>query len=90
MKAVLIALAAIALTAGSAMAAERGRHSDRHYDRPGHVTGFERARIARSAAHLAQVRKRVWADGRVSRFERYQLRSARYRHAAVVNRARRF
>ena len=87
MKSVLIALAALSLTSGAVLAAPGG------YGHRGHdgnrVTMSERAAIARSAFHVAQLKRQVWADGRVSFIERMQLRRAERRHAAVVAQARR-
>ncbi len=92
MKTALMTIALMALTAGGAMAAERVRdygrdHGRGHHDRGG-VSERERAAIARSAASLASLRVRIHADGRVTRFERWQLRAAESRHRALVARAR--
>lgn len=84
-KTVLMTLAAVAMASGAASAAP-GRGYDRH-DRGG-VSNHERAAIARSAASLESLRHRIYADGRVTRFERMQLRAAESRHRMLVARAR--
>lgn len=86
MKTALIALAAVIVTSGAALAATGGKYGD-PYSR-GNVNGVERARIAQSAAHVASIKRRAWADGRVTRYERYLINSAERRHAALVARAR--
>ena len=86
MKTALIALAAVLVTSGAALAAPGAKYGDR-YGR-GHINGFERAKIAQSAAHVAAVKRRAWADGRVTRYERYIINSAERRHAALIARAR--
>lgn len=85
MKTALIALAAVLVTSGAALAAPGGKYGDRNR---GNVNGFERAKIAQSAAHVASVKRRAWADGRVTRYERIMINSAERRHAALVARAR--
>jgi hypothetical protein len=85
-KTTLLAAAALVMTAGASFAAPGGKWGHGH----GHgMNAYERAAIARSAANLASVRHRVWRDGKVSFFERIQLRNAERRHASLVQRARR-
>jgi len=84
MKKAIITVAALVLSTGAALAAPGGKYKNDH--RHG-ISAYERAAIARSAANVAQLKRRVWADGRVTLFERMQLRSAERRHAALVARA---
>ena len=86
MKSVLIALAALTVTTGAALAAPGYGH--RSHDGHG-ISPRERVVISHSAANLAQLKRRVWADGRLSGIERFQLRNAERRHAALIARARR-
>lgn len=81
MKSIALGLSLIALASGAALA-QPGKH------RAGHVTGFERAVIAKSAAQLAQLKRRAWSDGRLSLAERVRIRMAQSRHAALIARAR--
>lgn len=55
----------------------------------GRLTPYERIRIAKSRKRLAQLKRRVRADGRVTRFERRQVRAAQIRHQRLVQRLRR-
>ncbi len=92
MKTALLTAAALVMTAGVSVAAPV-KHT--HYGKPGYskvykksgVNAFERRAIARSAANLAQLKRRVWRDGKLSPFERIQLRNAERRHATLVTRA---
>lgn len=94
-KTALLTAAALAMTAGVSVAAP-SKHSNHYgYGKPGYskvvkhrgINAFERAAIARSAANLASLKRRVWRDGRVTFLERIQLRNAERRHAALVARA---
>lgn len=77
----------IALTAGTAAnAAPRYHHGHSHY---GKVTAQERYAIKRSSAKLATLKRKVYRDGRVTIFEKVQLRIAQSRHNALVARAKR-
>ncbi len=95
LKTALLTAAALAMTAGVSVAAPNKHYNHNGYGKPGYskvvkhrgVNGFERAAIARSAANLAALKRRVWADGRVTFAERIQLRNAERRHAALVARA---
>lgn len=93
MKTALLTAAALMMTAGVSAAAPT-KHSN-HYGKPGYskvykksgINAYERAAIARSAANLASLKRRVWRDGRVTMLERIQLRNAERRHAALVARS---
>lgn len=87
-KTALLTAAALMLTAGASVAAPARFHGPGHGMSKG-VNGFERAAIARSAANLAALKRRVWRDGKVTFLERFQLNTAERRHAALVARARR-
>jgi hypothetical protein len=93
-KAVLLsAAAALVMTAGAASAAPNKHHNNgwgkpgpsKFYKKKG-TSGAERAAIARSAANLASLKRRVMRDGRVTTLERIQLRNAERRHASLVQR----
>jgi hypothetical protein len=91
-KAVLLsAAAALVMTAGAASAAPN-KHHNNGWGKPGPskfykgTSGAERAAIARSAANLASLKRRVMRDGRVTTLERIQLRNAERRHASLVQR----
>jgi hypothetical protein len=92
-KTALLTTAALVMTAGVSVAAPAKHHNS--YGKPGYskvykkpgINAFERRAIARSAANLAQLKRRVWRDGKLSPFERIQLRNAERRHAALVARA---
>ena len=95
MKTYLLAAMAVAIMSGSAMALPAKKsyvykpafgYSKTHY---GKITPYERAAIARSQFRLNVLKRRIYADGRVTRFERIQLRFAQSRHNALVARARR-
>src|SRR5262245_21282937 len=85
MKTIMLTLAALALASGSALAASgksnlhRGSHG---------VSVYERVAIARSAAHVAMLKRQAHADGRVTMAERARIRSAELHHARLVARAR--
>ncbi len=84
-KSALMTAAALLMTAGTSFAAPAKYH---HNHRDG-VTPYERAQIARSAATLANLKKRAWRDGKITLIERFQINNAERRHAALVARARR-
>lgn len=94
-KIAVLTTAALLVTAGASVAAPVGHGDHRGYGKPGYskvyghrgVSGAERAAIARSAANLAALKRRVWRDGRVTFIERIQLNNAERRHAALVARA---
>ena len=89
------AAAAFMLTSGAALAAPGKGYSSHGYGKPGiskqvrhrGLTPGERVAIARSSKNLAALKRRVWRDGRLSMFERVQLRNAERRHAALVKRS---
>lgn len=84
MKTYALAAAALTLMSGTALAAP-GYYS--HYK--GGLTPRERAVIARSAAHLAVLKHRAWADGRLTAFERIRIRMAELQHRRLIARERR-
>ncbi|MCC7251768.1 hypothetical protein [Hyphomicrobium sp.] len=94
-KTALLTAAALVMTAGVSVAAPSKHYNNHGYGKPGYgkvykksgISAFERAQIARSAANLASLKRRVMRDGRVTPFERIQLRNAERRHAALVARA---
>ena len=88
MKSILVALAALTLTSAAALAAPGGGYGHRGQHSSG-ISSSERAAISRSAFHLAQLKRRVHADGRMSFVERIQLRNAQRRHVALIAHARR-
>lgn len=94
-KTALLTAAALVMTAGVSVAAPGKNYDNRGYGKPGYsktfkkngINRYERAAIARSSANLASLKRRVWRDGRVTMFERIQLRNAERRHAALVARS---
>jgi hypothetical protein len=92
MKTALLTAAALMMTAGvsAAVPAKHSNHGKPGYSkvyRKSGINAYERAAIARSAANLASLKRRVWRDGRVTMLERIQLRNAERRHAALVARS---
>jgi hypothetical protein len=85
MKTILIGLTALTFVSGAALAAPGYGYGHRGHG----VTPAERAAIARSAAHVAQVKRHALRDGRVTAFERMQIVRAERQHAALVARAHR-
>ena len=85
MKAFALGAAALGLLSSVALAAPASAAS---YNRHGQVSAHERAAIARSAAHLAAVKHHARVDGRLSLWERAQIRMAEARHSALVRRLR--
>lgn len=97
--AVLTAAAALMLSAGASVAAPKSYnhgntyHSGKHYNSGKHanhrfgLSPYERVAIARSAASLAALKRRAWADGRLTFRERVMINNAERRHAALVARA---
>lgn len=86
MKTSVLAAVAIALTSSVALAAP-GKFGNGHGPRGG-VNGYERIAIAKSQASLNSLKRRAWADGRLSFLERTQIRFAEIRHANLVKRYR--
>jgi hypothetical protein len=94
-KTALLTAAALVMTAGVSVAAPAKYHND--YGKPGYgygkvykkkgISPFERARINRSAADLAALKRRAWRDGRITFAERVMIQNAERRHAALVARA---
>lgn len=82
-----LALAAVGLsllTATSAMAAPKYKF-DNHRN---HVSYSERAQISKARANLAVVKRRAYADGRLSVFERMRIRTAENRLQRAIRNAR--
>lgn len=94
-KTALLTAAALVMTAGVSVAAPNKHYNHNGYGKPGYgkvvkkhgISPFERAQIARSAANLSALKRRVWRDGRITFVERIQLNNAERRHAALVARA---
>lgn len=94
-KTALLTAAALVLGASVSVAAPAKHHHAHGPSKPGYSKVYkkpapnaaERRAIARSAANLASLKRRVWRDGRVTALERIQLRNAERRHAALVARA---
>ncbi len=85
MKKIVLTAVALVLTTGATLAAPGygyGGHNNR-----GGISPNERAVIARSAAQLDSIKARAFRDGRLSFFERIQIRNAEARHRALVARA---
>lgn len=94
-KTALLTVAALAITAGVSAAAP-SKHSNHGYGKSGYakqvkhdrgLSGFERAKIAQSAASLRNIKARAWRDGKLSFAERMQINRAERRHAALVARS---
>ena len=87
MRTALIGLAALALTATTATAAQ---YKHPHHDsyRMKHGPRYEHVLIKRSKAHLAWVKHRAWADGRLTFRERLQIRRAERQLARAIWRVR--
>lgn len=85
MKSLVAAAVALAITAGGAMA-----YPSKSYNHGNHrpqITAAERAAIARSQWNLNTLERRARADGRVTVFERMQIRFAQARHDRLVKNA---
>lgn len=97
MKTALLTAAALVMTAGIANVASAApaKYHNNGWGKPGPskvykkkgINAYERAAIARSAANLASLKRRALRDGRVTPFEKVQIRNAERRHAALVARA---
>lgn len=76
----LIAAAAAALVLSSAGAASAAPKHNGYHGKPGYsagkVTPFERFAIARGKAKVAYLQRKARADGRVTAYERVQIRQA--------------
>jgi hypothetical protein len=84
------AAAALVLSAGAASAAPRHQHHHDH-GKPGYgkVTAFERLAIARGKVKVAFLQRKARADGRVTPYERAQIRQAQADLNRLIVRARR-
>jgi hypothetical protein len=88
MKGLILGTTVLLVAAGSAVAAPR-HQGDRWSDGRGSITPWERVQIAQSAARVAMVKRQAYRDGRISMFERFEIRRAEARHEALVRRLRR-
>jgi uncharacterized membrane protein YebE (DUF533 family) len=85
MKTLVTAAVVLAITAGGAMA-----YPSKSYNHGNHrpqITAAERAAIARSQWNLNALERRARADGRITAFERMQIRFAQARHNQLVKSA---
>jgi len=89
MKTAILTAAALLMTAGTSYAAPAKHfyHGKPSYSSHRGLTSAERAMIARSAAHVAAVKRQALRDGRITFIERVQINNAERRHAALVARA---
>jgi hypothetical protein len=87
MKSFVIAASTAVVLAGIGVgtAAEAALYNHRH---GGGLTAWERAVIARDRAHVNAVKRRAWADGRITLWERARIRAAEARHSALIHRYR--
>jgi hypothetical protein len=84
-KTAVLALTTLVIASGSASAApNKYRHDGR-----GNVTPYERMAIARASAKLATVKHQALRDGKISFFERIQIRNAEKQYFAALARAHR-
>jgi hypothetical protein len=90
MRTSILTAAVLLIGAGAAVAAPHhgGKRDRGHWERGG-INGYERVLIANSRSRLAALKSRAWRDGRLTFFERYQIRNAERRHNALVARLRR-
>ncbi len=93
MKRAVLAAVAIILSASAASAApgygNKGFHGNFGRDHSvSRISPRERAAIANARAHLAAIRARAWRDGRLTGFERFQIRNAETRLQRLVLRSR--
>jgi hypothetical protein len=88
MKSFLIAATTAVVLSGIGLAgtAEAARYSDRHGK--SELTRWERVTIARDQRRVNVLKKRAWADGRLSFWEKMQIKRAEARHRALVYRLR--
>jgi len=88
MKTAVLALTTLVIASGTALAAP-GKHYDRGHDGRGNVSPYERLAIARASQKLAFVRHQAMRDGKISFYERFQIRNAERQYFAALARARR-
>ena len=86
--AVILALSAGVASADQGQRYGHNRHVTKHHS-VGHLSFFERVKIARSRARIHRLKARVRADGHVNRWERRRVVSAVKRHRAIVRKERR-
>jgi hypothetical protein len=87
MKTAILALTTLVVASGSALAAPN--KFNRGYDGRGNVTPYERVAIAKASQHLSLVKRQAMRDGRISFFERVQIRNAEKQYFAALARAHR-
>ena len=92
MKRSAYAALAVMLSTSAALAApgygNKFRDGGPRWHKPHNVTAYERAAIAQARANLVFVKARAWRDGRLTAFERYQIRIAEMRLQRTIFRAR--
>ncbi|MGQ0674274.1 MAG: hypothetical protein ACT4N2_15545 [Hyphomicrobium sp.] len=86
MRTPILAATVVLLTAGTALAAP-GKHG--RWQQGYGVSPYERVQIANARANLAGIKARAWRDGKVTFFERFQIRTAENRLARLIQRSRR-
>lgn len=83
MKTLVLTAAALVLSTTATLAAPRYEKNHRG------VSNYERVMIMKSAARLSALKRRAWRDGRLTQFERFQIRNAERSHYVLVARAHR-
>jgi hypothetical protein len=86
MKTYVLAAMAVVLMSGSAMAYPVRPNAFNKSFRAPVLTPYERVLIQRSQFHLITLERRARADGRVTFWERAQIRLVQSRHNALVYR----
>jgi hypothetical protein len=88
MKTAILALTTLVIASGSALAAPN-KQWNRGHDGRGNVTPYERMAIVRASNKLATVKRQALRDGKISFFERIQIRNAEKQYFAALARAHR-
>jgi hypothetical protein len=88
MKTAVLALTTLVIASGAALAAP-GKNYNRGHDGRGNVTPYERMAIVRASNKLATVKRQALRDGKISFFERIQIRNAEKQYFAALARAHR-
>jgi hypothetical protein len=88
MKTAILALTTLVIASGSAFAAP-SKQWNRGHDGRGNVTPYERMAIVRASNKLATVKRQALRDGKISFFERIQIRNAEKQYFAALARAHR-
>lgn len=91
MKTAVLALTTLVIASGAALAAPGKNYNRGHdgHDGRGNVTPYERMAIFRASNKLATVKRQALRDGKISFFERIQIRNAEKQYFAAVARAHR-